>query len=190
MKIGLFFGSFNPIHIGHLIIANQVLNNTDIEKVWLVVSPQNPFKAEADLLHENKRLSLVKKSVSGDKRITASNVEFQLSKPSFTVNTLSYLEKKYPRYGFSLIMGSDSFQSLHKWRDFKSILNKYSIFMYKRPGVEVNNKLKAKIVIVDSLMLDISSTEIRELIRNGKSIRYLVPDKAREEIERHQYYKK
>jgi nicotinate-nucleotide adenylyltransferase len=190
MEIGLYFGSFNPLHVGHLIIANHVLNTTEIEKIWIVVSPQNPFKKEKDLLKESKRLTIVKKSIAGDKRLFASDVEFQLSKPSFSYNTLSYLKKNHPQHRYSLIMGSDSFQNLDKWRDFESIIEQHRLFIYPRPGFDISNTIKARIEILDAPMLDISSTAIRALIKAGKSIRYLVPDKARMEIEKNKYYRK
>ena len=190
MNVGLFFGSFNPIHTGHLIIANWILNETDIEEIWLVVSPQNPFKAEQDLLSEADRLKLVEKAIEGDRRLKASDVEFQLPKPSYTFRTLSLVREKYPNYTFFLIMGSDSFQDLHKWKNFVSIISSHKIFIFKRPGFDVKNALNAQIEILDAPMLDISSTTIRELIKNNKSVRYLLPDNVRQEIESKQYYKK
>jgi nicotinate-nucleotide adenylyltransferase len=190
MKIGLYFGSFNPIHVGHLIIANHVLNSTNIKRIWIIISPQNPFKSEDNLLNEMKRLSLVKKCISGDRRLLASNVEFKLPRPSFTVKTLFHLRKKYPQHNFSIIMGSDSFLGLHEWKNFQSIIDNHEIYIYRRQGFEVYNKTKARIKILDAPTLEVSSTSIRELIRTGKSIRYLVPDQGREEIEKNDYYKK
>ena len=190
MEIGLYFGSFNPIRVGHLVIANHILNATNIERIWIIVSPQNPFKSDSQLLNEVKRLSMVKKCISGDKRLIASNVEFKLSRPSFTSNTLFHLRKDYPRHEFSIIMGSDSFQALDQWKNFQSIIDNHEIFIYRRQNFAVKNKTKARIKILNAPTLEISSTSIRELIRAGKSIRYLVPDKAREEIEKNQYYKK
>jgi len=190
MNVGLFFGSFNPIHTGHLIIANWVLNETNVEKIWFVVSPQNPFKLEEDLLSEVHRLTLVQKAISGDQRIEASDIEFGFSKPSYTFRTLSLLQEKYPNNSFSLIMGSDSFKSLHLWKNFESIVSDHKIYIFQRPGSSVVNNTNAQIEILNAPILEISSTDIRELIKNKKSIRYLVPDKVREEIETKQYYKK
>jgi nicotinate-nucleotide adenylyltransferase len=190
MDIGLYFGSFNPIHIGHLIIASHVLNETSLQKVWFVVSPQNPFKTNRELLNEHKRLELVRKSIAGDKRFFVSDIEFHLQRPSYTVNTLSYLRDNYSQHRFSLIMGSDTFNDLDKWKNFRQITNSYKILVYPRPGVNINNKTRAKIGIMHAPLLDLSSTKIRELIRKGKSIRYLVPEKAWKEIERNRYYKK
>ncbi len=189
MNIGLFFGSFNPIHAGHLIIANHVLNETDIDKVWFIVSPQNPFKANS-LLNEYNRLHLVKTATEDDPRIKVSDIEFGLPRPSFTVDTLAYLEEKYPGNNFSIIMGSDSFQNLNKWKNFQVIVDRYPIYVYRRPGFEVTNSIGAKLQMVDAPLLQISATQIRQLIKEGKSIRYMIPEKVREEIETSGYYKK
>ncbi len=189
MNIGLFFGSFNPIHAGHLIITNHVLNETDIDKVWFIVSPQNPFKANS-LLNEYNRLHLVKTATEDDPRIKVSDIEFGLPRPSFTVDTLAYLEEKYPGNNFSIIMGSDSFQNLNKWKNFQVIVDRYPIYVYRRPGFEVTNSIGAKLQMVDAPLLQISATQIRQLIKEGKSIRYMIPEKVREEIETSGYYKK
>jgi len=188
MNIGLFFGSFNPIHIGHLIIVNYILNETDLEKIWFVVSPLNPFKTDDLLLNEFHRFTLVKKAIEDDERMIASDVEFQLPRPSFTVNTLTRLKENYAGDRFSVIMGSDGFQNLDKWKNFETIINNYKILIYRRPGFEVENKINAEIEIVDAPLLNISSTEIRRLIKRRKSIRYLVPEKVREEITKRGYY--
>ena len=190
MKIGLYFGSFNPIHAGHLIIANCALNLTALEKVWFVVSPQNPLKDHNILLSANKRFGLAKKAISGDNRFFVSDAEFHLSKPSYTINTLRYLQKKHSKHRFSIIMGSDSYLSLKKWKDFRSIITDYKIFVYPRPDVKLRNRIGANVQILNAPLLSISSTEIRELIKNKKSIRYLVPEKVRKEIEKNNYYKK
>jgi nicotinate-nucleotide adenylyltransferase len=189
MKIGLYFGSFNPIHSGHLIIANHVLNSTPLERLWFVVSPQNPFKTNG-LLNEYDRLHLVRTATEEDPRIKVSDIEFQLPRPSYTIDTLTYLHEKYPEHEFSIVMGSDSFQNLHKWKNAEIIISRYPLYIYRRPGFEVNNIHGANISLVDAPLLQISATQIRELIRQGKSIRYMVPDKVREEIEKGGYYKK
>lgn len=190
MKIGLYFGSFNPIHIGHLIIANYILNSTDLKKIWFVVSPQNPFKRETKLLDEYSRLHLMRLATEDDNRMKASNIEFHLSKPSYTINTLIHLEEKYPKQEFALIMGSDSFQNLNKWKNYEAIIKNYPIYIYKRAGFEIKNTIKARIHIVEAPLLQISATEIRKLIKEGKSVRYMLPDKVLEEIERGNYYRK
>lgn len=188
MNIGLYFGSFNPIHNGHLIIANFTVQNTDLDEVWLVVSPQNPFKKSAVLLNEQHRLSLVKIALEGEIKIKASNVEFKLPKPSYTSNTLVYLKEKYPKNTFSIIMGSDGFQNIDKWHNASYILKNHKIFIYKRPGFEINNSFGADISILDSPQIEISSSFIRKQISLKKSIRFYVPDSVKEEIEREGYY--
>ena len=176
MKIGLYFGSFNPVHAGHLIIASHILNETDIEKVWLVVSPQNPFKQENGLLNEYHRLHLVRLATEQDNRIKASDIEFGLPKPSYTINTLTYLAEKFPDHEFSIIMGSDSFQNLHKWKNAELIIRDYDIYVYPRPGFPAENKINARMKMVDAPLLQLSATHIRKCIADGKSIRYMVPD--------------
>lgn len=190
MKIGLYFGSFNPVHVAHLIIANHILNETDIEKVWFVVSPQNPFKEESSLLNEYHRLHLVKTAIENDTRMWASEIEFGLPKPSYTTNTLAYLKEKNPEHEFCIIMGSDSFQNLHKWKNAEVIIKHYEIYVYLRQGFAVENSINAKLHIVEAPLLQLSATQIRKSLKEGKSIRYQVPDSVREEIEKGNYYKK
>lgn len=182
MKIGLYFGSFNPIHIGHLIIANHILNESWLERIWFVVSPLNPFKNSGNLLNEYDRLHLVQKAIESDIRLKASDIEFSLPKPSYTIHTLIYLKEKYPEHSFSIIMGSDGFQNLDKWKTPEIIIANYEIIIYKRPGFEVDNKLNANIRIMNAPLLEISSTHIRDIIKSGKSIKYLVPPQVEEEI--------
>jgi nicotinate-nucleotide adenylyltransferase len=190
MKVGLYFGSFNPVHTGHLIIANHFLNFTDLKKIWFIVSPQNPFKESGTLLNEYNRLHLLKIATEDDNRMKVLDIEFNLPKPSYTATTLIHLEEKYPGNQFGIIMGSDSLQNLHKWKNYETIIKNYSIYVYRRQGFEVKNDINARLVIVDAPMLEISATEIRKMIREKKSIRYMVPDKVREEIERGGYYLK
>lgn len=189
MKIGLYFGSFNPVHVAHLIIANHILNETDIEKVWFIVSPQNPFKAESQLLNEYHRLHLVRLATEDDNRIKASDIEFGLPKPSYTTSTLAYLAEKYPEHEFCIIMGSDSFQNIHKWKNYEVIVKNYTLYIYNRPEFEVDNKVGAHIHILEAPLLQLSATQIRKFISEGKSIRYMIPDKVLDEIEKGGYYK-
>jgi len=189
MKIGLYFGSFNPVHVAHLIIANHILNETDIERVWFIVSPQNPFKISAGLLNEYHRLHLVKTAAEDDNRIKASDIEFNLPRPSYTATTLVYLKEKYPEHEFSIVMGSDSFQNLHKWKNYEAIIANHQIYVYRRPGFAIDNSIGAKLTITEAPLLQLSATQIRNYIQEGKSIRYLVPDNVREEIEKGNYYR-
>ena len=189
MNIGLYFGSFNPIHIGHLIIANHVLNETAIEKIWFIISPQNPLKKSNSLLKEFDRLHLVRLAVQDDNRIKCSDIEFNLSKPSYTTNTLAFLTEKYPDHTFSIIMGSDSYQNLDKWKNFETIVSNYSIYVYKRDGHEINKFWGNEPVILNAPLIQVSATQIRDHIKNNKSIRYLVPEIVREEIETRKFYK-
>ncbi len=190
MKIGLYFGSFNPIHVGHLIIANHVLNETENDKLWFVVTPQNPFKKENSLLNEYHRLKLVQIAIEEDNRIKAVDIEFSLPKPSYTAATLMYLAEKYPEHSFRIIMGSDSFQNLHKWKNAEFIIKNYKIYVYIRPGFEIQNTLGANLQVLDAPLLQLSSTQIRQNIKEGKSVRYLLPNKVLEEIEKGNYYKR
>lgn len=189
MKIGLYFGSFNPVHTGHLIIAKHVLNSTDIRQVWLVVSPHNPLKKSATLLNEYHRLHLVQSAIEGENDLKASNIEFQLPRPSYTIDTLTYLQEKYPAHDFAVIMGSDSYSNIHKWKNYETLLRDYTLYIYRRPGFPVENAVTENIRLLDAPLLEISSTHIRELLLQGKSIRYLVPDSVKEEIESNHYYR-
>ncbi len=179
MKIGLFFGSFNPIHNGHLIIANYLCESTELDKVWLVVSPQNPFKTKDTLLNEYDRLHLINLAIEGKGNLRASDIEFKLPKPSYTIDTLTYLKDKHPEHEFSLIMGSDNLESIHKWKNYEQLLANYPIYLYKRRGSEQTGApAGAKIFFVDFPFLDISATFIRQSIKNGYSMRYFMPEKV------------
>lgn len=177
------------MHVGHLIIANHVLNVTDIEKIWFIVSPQNPFKSETSLLNEYHRLHLIRLATEDDPRIKASDIEFGLPKPSYTSATLTYLQEKHPEHEFTIIMGSDSFQNIRKWKNADVIINNYMIYVYTRPGFEVTDHFGAQVKVLDAPLLQISATHIREYIREKKSVRYLLPEKVLEEIEKGGYYK-
>jgi nicotinate-nucleotide adenylyltransferase len=189
MKIGLYFGSFNPIHIGHCIIASHIVQNTTLDSIWFIVSPQNPLKQSSSLLNEYHRLHLAQLAIEEESKLKVSDIEFHLPRPSYTIDTLTYLKEKYPDKIFSVIMGSDGLQNLHKWKNVQALVKDYSIYVYKRPGFEIINTVKAKLEEVKAPLLEISSTHIRDTIQKGKSIRYLVPDKVREEIELYHYYR-
>jgi nicotinate-nucleotide adenylyltransferase len=188
MKIGLYFGSFNPIHNGHLIIANHILNETGLNKIWFVVSPQNPLKQSTTLLHSYDRLHLVSKAIENDNRMKASDIEFHLPKPSYSATTLAYLKEKYPEHDFSIIMGSDSFQNLVKWKNYQTIIENNPLIIYKRPGFDITNNIGAQLTIMNAPLLEISATYIRELVKKSKSIKYLVPEAIEEEVQNNRFY--
>ncbi|MFZ9046358.1 MAG: nicotinate (nicotinamide) nucleotide adenylyltransferase [Cyclobacteriaceae bacterium] len=186
--IGLFFGSFNPIHIGHLIIANLVWTEALVDEVWFVVSPQNPHKKRVNLLPERDRLDLVRECIKDEYHLRVSDIEFGMPRPNYTIHTLAYLEEKYPHFDFRLIIGEDNLNSLPRWKNFKEIL-KRGLIVYPRPNCEVSELSDHQnICWVDAPKMDISATLIRRLIREGKSIKYLVPDEVVELIEGRKYY--
>ncbi|MEM7549137.1 MAG: nicotinate (nicotinamide) nucleotide adenylyltransferase [Bacteroidota bacterium] len=189
MRVGLLFGSFNPIHIGHLIIAQSVLNNSDLEKIWFVVSPQNPFKDSGSLLHEFDRIDMVREAIGNHPDFHASDIEFSLPKPSYTSHTLAYLSERFSSYDFKLIIGEDNLLSFDRWKNYEAILNDYGVYVYPRP-VEKNSEFKSNsnITVVDAPVVDISSTLIRKYIKEGKSVQYLTPEPVYELIKSRKYY--
>ncbi|MEP7259470.1 MAG: nicotinate (nicotinamide) nucleotide adenylyltransferase [Flavitalea sp.] len=190
MRVGLYFGSFNPIHNGHLIIANYIVQHTDLEQVWFIISPQNPLKKASSLLNEYHRLFLVQAAIEEESALKASDIEFRLPKPSYTIDTLTYLVEKFPAHQFSVIMGSDSFLNLPAWKNYKQIIKDYSLFVYERPAYKIENTYEhLSLTVLKAPLLEISSSYIRKNISEGRSIRYLVPDKVRDEIERNGYYR-
>ena len=189
MKVGLYFGSFNPVHVGHLIIANHIAYNVDLEQVWFVVSPQNPLKTKTTLLNKRHRKYLIDIAIEGENKLRSSSIEFTLPTPSYTIDTLIYLKEKYPDHTFSIIIGSDSFQNISKWKNYEQLIKNYQILVYERPGFIINNNFGENIKLLNAPLLDISSTRIRELIKKGRSIKFLVPEVVKEEIERNHYYK-
>jgi len=187
--IGLFFGSFNPVHIGHLIIANHMANETDLDQVWMVVSPQNPFKDKKSLAKDRDRYNLVHLAIGDNPKLSVSDIEFSMPKPSYTIDTLTYLKEKYPNKIFYLIMGGDNVPTLPKWKNSELLIENYKIYVYKRPGYDLGPLAShPNITSVEAPLLDISSTHIRQFIKERKSIQYLVPDAVRLEIERSSIY--
>lgn len=190
MRIGLFFGSFNPIHIGHLVIANYIREYTDLDKIWFVVSPQNPFKKKSSLLENYERLELVHRAIGDSARYEASSIEFGLSQPSYTIDTLVHLREKYPNHTFALIMGSDNLEYFHKWKNFEIILRDYELIIYPRPTYDFNNfQYKAKMQVVDAPLMDISSSLIRKMFHEGKNPEFLLPKDVYTYIEEMSFYK-
>jgi nicotinate-nucleotide adenylyltransferase len=190
MRVGLFFGSFNPIHIGHLVIANHFVEFGDLDEVWLVVSPHNPHKKKSTLANNYDRLNLVNLAIENNLKLRASNIEFSLPQPSYTIDTLTYLSEKYPNKSFTLLMGGDNLKTLHKWKNYELILQDYSIFVYQRPEYDLGTlQHHEKVTIFEAPLMSISASFIRKSIKAGKSIRYLVPDAVLEYIESSRMYR-
>ena len=178
MKVGLFFGSFNPIHIGHLVIANYMIEFTDLDELWMIVSPQNPFKAKASLANEYDRMKMVELAIENDPSIVASDIEFRLPKPSYTIDTLTYLSEQNPKKKFVLLLGSDNLESFHKWKNYEEILKHYQLMIYPRSGLGLGKYSNTKNVqIVNAPQIEISSSFIRESIKTGKNIQHFLPAK-------------
>ena len=193
MKIGLYFGTFNPIHIGHLIIANHMAEYSDLDQIWMVVTPHNPLKKKNTLLDDSHRLQMVHLAAEDFPKIKPSDIEFKLAQPNYTINTLAHLQEKYPKYEFSLIMGEDNLKSLHKWKNYEVILAHHEIYVYPRISSEEENlefKNHPKIHIIDAPVVEISSTFIRENIKIGKNVKPLLPNKVWEYIDHNNFYKK
>jgi nicotinate-nucleotide adenylyltransferase len=203
MKVGLYFGTFNPIHIGHLIIANHFAEYSGLDQIWMVVTPHNPLKNKDTLLDDYQRLQLVFLATEDYPKIKPSDIEFKLPQPNYTVNTLAYLQEKYPQNTFSLLMGEDNLKSLHKWKNHEVILQNHEIYVYPRISSELDTSLKSelakqnltyknhpKIHFIDAPIVEISSTFIRENIKNKKNIRPLLPEKVWEYIDHNNLYKK
>jgi nicotinate-nucleotide adenylyltransferase len=191
MKIGLFFGSFNPVHVGHLIIAEYMASRTDLKKVWMVVSPQNPLKPKNSLANDYARLDLIKCAVIDNPLLSASDIEFHLPKPSYTIDTLAYLKEKYPTDEFVLIMGGDNLSTLNKWKNYELLLRDYQIYVYRRPEYDLGELATHPNVKIfdDAPIMTISATYIRERIHKGESVKYLIPDASLEELEKRGMYR-
>ncbi len=192
LKVGLYFGSYNPIHIGHLAIANFMVEYTDIDQLWFVVSPQNPHKKKMNLLDDYQRLEMVHRAVEGDYRLRASNIEFNLPKPSFTVDTLAYLKDQHPNFRFVILMGSDNLENLHKWKNYETIIENYGIIVYPRPGFDKSKvRVHKNITVADGApLMEISSSFIRNAIGEGKDVRHFLPPKTSEYLEEMNFYKR
>lgn len=190
MRVGLFFGSFNPIHVGHLMLAQYMVNFADVDEVWLVVSPQNPFKQDVELADTQHRLNMARLAVGDNEKIKISEVELSLPKPSYTIDTLRALEKEYPEIEFSIIMGADNLMGLNRWKEAETLLSRYRIIVYPRPGYEAKELEGAHIEIVDAPQVDISSTQLRRWIGEGRSVLYFTNDKVIEYFSQNNLYNK
>ncbi|WP_339701165.1 nicotinate (nicotinamide) nucleotide adenylyltransferase [uncultured Marixanthomonas sp.] len=191
-KIGLYFGTFNPIHVGHLIIANHLVENSDLDEIWMVVTPHNPHKKKKTLLEDHHRLAMVRIALEEYPKLKASNIEFDLPQPNYTTNTLAHLEEKYPEKLFSLIMGEDNLKSFHKWKNFEVILDRYAIYVYPRISegtIETQFDGHPKITKVDAPIMELSSTFIRKGIQSGMNIRPMLPHTVWKYLDEMNFYK-
>ncbi len=192
-KIGLFFGSFNPVHIGHLILANYILENSDMEELWFVVSPQNPFKDKKTLLSDHNRLDMVQAAVKNYPKMRASNVEFSLPKPSYTIDTLTYLHEKYPDVSFALIMGEDNLKGLKKWKNSETLVNNHQIIIYPRvlnaDEKQTETLEHENISKIDAPIIELSATKIREMLKEGKNVRPMLPPEVFDYLDGSSFYK-
>jgi len=198
MNIGLYFGTYNPIHVGHLIIANHMVDYTELDQVWLVVSPQNPFKTKATLLEDYHRLALVNIAIEGNKKLKASNIEFDLPKPSYTIDTLTFIKEKHPEHSFSIIMGEDNLRSFHKWKNYEQILENHNVFVYPRVLTEQEDsstpaalKNHSKITIAkDAPLMKISASFVRNAIKDKKDVQYLLTEPVFTYLKEMHFYEK
>lgn len=197
MKIGLYFGTFNPVHLGHLIIANHLAEFSDLDQIWMVVTPHNPFKKKDTLLDDYQRLQMVNLAIEDFQKIKSSDIEFKLPQPNYTINTLAHLQEKYPKHEFSLIMGQDNLKSFHKWKNYEVILQNHDLYVYPRISAEAEDEAfknstdyGTKIHLIDAPIVEISSTFIRESIKKGKNVVPMLPPKVWEYIDHNNLYKK
>ena len=191
MTIGLYFGTFNPIHVGHLIIANHIVEHTNLDKIWFVVTPHNPLKNKKTLLDNYQRLEMVHMATSPYDKLGVSNIEFGLPQPNYTINTLEHIKEKHPNYTFALIMGEDNLKSLHKWKNYELLLENYEIYVYPRVTKLSDNNLSnhSSIHFVDAPIVEISSTHIRKNIKDGKNVEPLLPHSVWKYIDEMNFYK-
>jgi nicotinate-nucleotide adenylyltransferase len=192
MKVGLYFGTFNPIHIGHLTIANHMAEYSDLDQIWMVVTPHNPHKKKSSLLDNNHRIEMVNIAVEDYQKIKSSRIEFNLPQPNYTINTLAVLEEKHPKIDFCLIMGEDNLKSLHKWKNYEVILERYAIYVYPRISdgkVETQFDGHPKIIKVAAPIMELSSTFIRKAVKDKKNIRPLLPQNVWEYLDKMNFYR-
>ena len=192
MKVGLYFGSFNPIHVGHLIIANHLVEHSDLDQVWFIVTPHSPFKKKRTLLEDNHRYQMVDRAVEDYPKLRASDIEFKLQQPNYTINTLTYLEEKHPVHEFCLIMGKDNLNSFHKWKNYDLILERHDIYVYPRilkKPIETKFEHHKKIQFINAPIMELSSTFIRNAIKEGKNVRPMLPEHVWLYLDEMNFYK-
>lgn len=192
MKIGLFFGTFNPIHIGHLTIANHMAEYSDLEQIWFVITPQSPFKVKASMLDNNQRLEMVFRATKDYNKLRPSDIEFNLPQPNYTINTLVHLQEKFPEHSFSLIMGEDNLKSLHKWKNYELILEHHDIYVYPRISegtIETQFDKHPKIHHIAAPIMELSSTFIRKSIKKGKNVRPMLPEHVWDYLDEMNFYR-
>jgi nicotinate-nucleotide adenylyltransferase len=191
MKIGLYFGTFNPIHIGHLVIANHMAEYSDLDQIWFVVTPQSPFKVKSSLLDNQQRLEMVYRATKDYPKLRPSDIEFGLPQPNYTINTLVYLQEKFPEHQFALIMGEDNLKGFHKWKNYELILEVYDIYVYPRISegqIETQFNKHKKVHFVNAPIMELSSTFIRNSIKKGKNIRPMLPEHVWEYLDEMNFY--
>jgi len=194
MHIGLFFGSFNPVHVGHMVLANYMASFTDLEQVWFVVSPHNPLKEKSSLLNQNQRLHMVNLAIGDTNKLKSSNIEFGLTQPSYTINTLAHLKEKYPKHEFSLIMGEDNLQSFTKWKNYEEILKNHKLYVYPRPNsgvpIDIGMKTHPNVIMTEAPLMEVSSTMIRQAIKDKKNVSFFLPQAVWQYLDEMNFYKK
>jgi len=191
MHIGLFFGSFNPVHVGHMVLANYMVEFTDIEKVWFVISPHNPLKNKKSLLDQNQRLHMVNLAIGDSDLFKSNNIEFSLPQPSYTINTLAHLNEKYPQHTFSLIIGQDNLSSFHKWKNYEEIIKRFKLYVYPRPNAGASDlDLHKNVIMTEAPLIEISSTFIRNALLEKKNVSFFLPESVWNYIDEMSFYRK
>lgn len=190
MKVGLFFGSFNPIHIGHMAIAEYIYEYSDIDELWFIVSPQNPLKKKSTLLDDHQRYEMVYRAIKDDKRFRVSDIEFKMPRPSYTIDTLTYLKEKHPDTDFVMIMGSDNLESFTKWKNYENLERDFQQYVYPRHSSHNEKNLKLKnAILLKAPRIEISSSFIRDAIKEGKCVKYFLPSEVFKYIDEMNFYK-
>lgn len=187
--IGIFGGSFNPVHNGHIMLAQYLAQHSHLDEVWLTLSPQNPLKISNSLLDDNHRLAMLKLAIENQPQLKVCDIELEMPRPSYTINTLDELSRRYPNYKFNVVIGGDNWNIIDRWKDYQRIINEYGVVIYPRPGYELSQTDKRNVVVVNAPLADISSTQIREAIAKYDEVGHLLPQGVAEYINKHNLYK-